>query len=155
MGNKCDMLLSSVKCVRKTTKWYKKIYFHLVDLCLMNSYSAYKTVSGDYIPIANFQLELIRQLLHKYGTCNQSPNRGRKNMIEDPIRLTARHFPFDVPKNKMNKASRRKCIVCTKNKKRKDTLYMCRECDVGLCVTPCFGIYHTKKKISTNYVLNF
>lgn len=31
--DKCDMLLSSVEFVRKTTKWYKKLFFHLVDLC--------------------------------------------------------------------------------------------------------------------------
>jgi len=29
--DKTDMLLSSVECVRKTIKWYKKIYFHLID----------------------------------------------------------------------------------------------------------------------------
>lgn len=48
MGNidKCDMLLSSVECIRKTTKWYTKSFFHLVDLCLLNSCSSYKTVSG-------------------------------------------------------------------------------------------------------------
>lgn len=41
--DKCDMLLSSVECVRKITKWYKKLFFHLLDLCLLNSCSSYKT----------------------------------------------------------------------------------------------------------------
>lgn len=35
--DKTDMLLSSIECVRKTVKWYKKLYFHLVDQSLLNS----------------------------------------------------------------------------------------------------------------------
>jgi len=155
MGNidKCDMLLNSVECVRKSMKWFKKIFFHLVDLCLLNSFSAYKTVSGKNIPIANFQLELIRQILNKYGKYNNSPNKGRASTKDEPTRLTARHFPTDVPKNEVGKANRRKCIVCSKNNKKKDTLYMCDLCDVGLCVTPCFGIYHTKTNYKATQIL--
>jgi len=89
-------------------------------------------------------LELIRQLLDKYGKYNNSPNRGRTSIKDEPTRLTARHFPTDVPKNEDGKANLKKFIVCSKNNKRKDSLYMCELCDVGLCVTPCFGIYHTK-----------
>lgn len=51
-----DMLLSSIECIRKTCKWYKKIYFHLIDLSLLNAYSTYKTVTGQNLPLANFQL---------------------------------------------------------------------------------------------------
>ncbi len=36
--DKTDMLLSSVKCVRRTMKWYKKLFFHLVDMSLLNAY---------------------------------------------------------------------------------------------------------------------
>jgi len=75
MGNidKCDMLLSSIECERKTMKWYNKIFMHLVDLCFLNSYSAYKTVSGKKIPIANFQLELIRQILDNMESAIKVP----------------------------------------------------------------------------------
>ncbi|KAF0755128.1 piggyBac transposable element-derived protein 4-like [Aphis craccivora] len=64
------------------------------------------------------------------------PNRGRASTKDEPTRLTARHFPTDVPKNEVGKATEENAL--------KDTLYMCVLCDVGLCVTPCFGIYHTK-----------
>lgn len=37
--------------------------------------------------------------------------------------------------------------MCFKNNKRKDTSYMCTTCNEGLCVTPCFGIYHTKSNL--------
>jgi len=38
--DKTDMLLSSVECLRKTMKWYKKMLFHLIDLSLLNAYSS-------------------------------------------------------------------------------------------------------------------
>ncbi|XP_008181189.1 piggyBac transposable element-derived protein 4-like [Acyrthosiphon pisum] len=111
---------------------------------ILNAFSAFKTVTGQNMPLANFQLEVIRQLLEKYGGNTVSP-RGRPCTKDQPFRLSARHFPSDVKKLASGKVQRRKCIVCTRNNKRKDTMYMCQECDVGLCATPCFAIYHTKQ----------
>lgn len=141
--DKTDMLLSSVECVRKTLKWYKKIFFHLIDLSLLNSHIMYKTVTGENIPLAKFQLELIRQLLEKYSTSKtNTPKRKPKNAHD---RLIGRHFLSDIPRTGAGNIGRKRCTVCFANKKRTDTTYMCRECDKGLCATPCFLIYHTKQ----------
>lgn len=51
--DKTDMLLSSVECVR-TVKWYKKLFFHLIDLSLLNAYSVYKTCTGNIISLVDF-----------------------------------------------------------------------------------------------------
>ncbi|XP_050064320.1 piggyBac transposable element-derived protein 4-like [Aphis gossypii] len=56
--DKTDMLLSSIECVRKTIKWYKKLFFHLVDLSLLNAYSSYNTVTGKHLPLASYQFQL-------------------------------------------------------------------------------------------------
>jgi len=98
--------------------------------------------------LANFQLEVIRQLLEKYSTPTESPNRGRPTSIDQPLRLSGRHFPSDVSSSSTGKTNRR-CAVCIKNNKRTHSRYMCSECGVGLCVTPCFGIYHTKTNLGT------
>ncbi|KAH9632025.1 hypothetical protein HF086_007414 [Spodoptera exigua] len=34
-----DMTLSSVQCIRKSLKWYKKLFFHIVDMHLLNSFN--------------------------------------------------------------------------------------------------------------------
>jgi len=54
--DKTDMLLSSIECIRRTMKWYKKLFFHIIHMSLLNAYSAYKTVTGKYIKLADFQL---------------------------------------------------------------------------------------------------
>jgi len=137
-----DMLLSSVECVRKTMKWYKKIFFHLIDLSLLNAYSSYKTVTGNHIPNSQFQIELIRQIIEKYQTDRVA--KSRPPAKDQPSKLIDRHFPSQVPATQSGRLARRRCQLCKKNNKRTDTRYMCTECDVGLCAVPCFNIYHTK-----------
>jgi len=143
--DKTDMLLSSVECVRRTIKWYKKLFFHLIDLSLLNAYSAYKTCTGLKISLADFQFQLIREIFTKYAT--QKQNICRRSNTYLPERLQGRHFPSIVPPTSKKSKPQRRCLVCqNKHNKRKDTTYMCIKCDVGLCPVPCFEIYHTQEK---------
>lgn len=64
--DKTDMLLHSVECIRRTTKWYKKLFFHFLDLALLNSHVLYKAITKKSIPLAKFQTDLIREILAKY-----------------------------------------------------------------------------------------
>ena len=40
------------------------------------------------------------------------------------------------------------CTRCSKIKKCTDVSYQIAECEIVLCITPCFEIYHTKKYIT-------
>lgn len=59
-------------------------------------------------------------------------------------RLTERHFLGRVPCRGKKRKPQRRCAVCSKRGKRKETVYCCMECDVGLCMEDCFKAYHTK-----------
>lgn len=149
--DKIDMLLSSTECVRKTLKWYKKLFFHLVDLVVVNAHAMYKVKTGQHITLASFQLELIRQLIAKYQKEEKQPKGGRPSSGDIPDRLKGRHFPQlvpPVPGGKQN--SQRICYVCKHSeirpKKRRDSRYFCPDCNVGLCIVPCFELFHTLKK---------
>lgn len=140
--DKTDMLLSSVECVHKTVKWYKKVYFHLIDISLLNAYSAYKQVTGKHPALADFQLELIRQTIDRYSSKVKKP-KLYPIKIDELLQTKKMHFISEVPTTEQGKV-RRKCALCSLNKKRKDTKYLCNECGVGLCPVPCFEIYHKK-----------
>ncbi|XP_060862212.1 piggyBac transposable element-derived protein 4-like [Metopolophium dirhodum] len=142
--DKTDMLLSSVECVRKTIKWYKKVYFHLIDMSLLNSYSAYKQVTGKNPPLADFQLTLIRQIMDRYKSTVKSPKLYRKK-DDELLQGKKKHFLSEVQSTAQGKFARRRCVICSINKKRKDTKYFCKECKVGLCAVPCFELYHKNK----------
>ena len=51
----------------------------------------------------------------------------------------------NIQPNEVKKTPSRRCVVCSANKSRSESRYICVPCDVGLCVDPCFEIYHTKR----------
>lgn len=79
------------------------------------------------------------------------PNQKRHRQDESCVRLTARHFPSLVPPSGKKQNATRKCVVCARkidqNGKsvRRESRYQCNECNVALCVVPCFSVYHTKQ----------
>lgn len=147
--DRVDMILHSLNSVRKTLKWYKKFFFHLLDLAIYNAYIIYQNCTGKKETFNEFHLALIKDILQKYPQ-NRSAVGGGKRKFEDiPFRLTERHFVSKCP-NKADKTqlARRICVVCAKHKTRRDTRYECRKCDFGLCIDDCFESYHTQ----VNYI---
>lgn len=149
--DKSDILFSSFDRLKSTIKWYKKIFFHLIDLSVLNAHSLYKTTTGNYsTPLADFQLELIKEILQKYSRIQTSTLKQVRRSKELPPRIKAPHYPSECPPTPSGIRGRKRCVVCTAKCKNQTSYYQCKECDsVGLCVAPCFGIYHTK----INYTL--
>ncbi|XP_046400817.1 piggyBac transposable element-derived protein 4-like [Ischnura elegans] len=141
---RADMVTSSVETVRKSVKWYKKIFFHMVDISVLNAHCLYKAVTKKKIPFEKFQLSLIREILETYHRQSRSVS-GRRSQHDLPARLTDRHFPSSTCNPATLKAHSRRCVVCSKSGRRRESRYMCDICNVGLCVTPCFQIFHTQK----------
>lgn len=145
--DKYDMQISFSECIRRSIKWYKKFFFHLVDLTIYNGYVLYKLKKNVNLRLATYQLEVIREIIEKYGS--QVRSSVSRPPSGSPLRLTARHFPSCIPSTITQANPRRKCYVCANTvrraKLRRDTSCECIECDVGLCLTNCFEDYHTVK----------
>ena len=47
--DKADMINSFVECTRKTNKWYKKIFFHLIDTAVLNGSIVHRQLTGEMI----------------------------------------------------------------------------------------------------------
>lgn len=143
--DRTDMLQSSIESVRKSIKWYKKVFFHILDMTLLNAHAIYKMKTGENISVADFQLKLVKELVEKYH--KNTPRTTSKRGIDgdSPLRLTARHFPSQLPKDTTQKQKYKRCVVCSKQKIRKETSFCCAPCDVPLCVKNCFERYHTVK----------
>ncbi|XP_050499979.1 piggyBac transposable element-derived protein 4-like, partial [Diabrotica virgifera virgifera] len=105
--DRTDMMLSSTECVRKTLKWYKKLFFHILDLCVLNSHALFLMQNPGQLPLADFQLRLTRQLLESYNVPKTIPRTLNTSKHQ---RLTGRHFPAMVPNKKV-----RRCIVCSQS----------------------------------------
>ncbi|CAF3360073.1 unnamed protein product [Rotaria sp. Silwood2] len=143
--DKVYMQTSFVECIRKSVKWYRKLFFHMLDLLVFNTYLLYKMKAGERPQSVDFHLQLIHEILQTYHT--PKPTIGRSVHGCKPTRLTGRHFPTLVPQTTERKNPQRKCFVCAntnrKPRTRTDSRYMCKDCDVGLCVVNCFEEFHT------------
>lgn len=146
--DRMDQHLTSYPIIKKRgKKYYKKIFFHLLDISVWNAFVLYQKNGGKYSHL-NYRLDLVDRLIEKYGSVNKT--KGRPGILPNPLRLTERHFLDIIPSNEKKLRPTRQCFVCCSKRNdngkriRKETRYFCPDCDVGLCLSPCFKIYHTK-----------
>ncbi|XP_067130210.1 piggyBac transposable element-derived protein 4-like [Centruroides vittatus] len=126
-------------------KYYQKMFRHLLDITIFNSFVLYKKCGG-MLSQLNFRLQLVDQLTEKYLGGVTKPVASRKHMKEiTPKRLLERHFLRGNSPTSTKRHATRKCIVCTKKGSRKESSYSCKQCGVPLCIEPCMEIYHTKE----------
>ena len=149
-----DQYMSFHVALRKSMKWSRKLFFHLFNMVMLNSYllnkkfGKRKMSKHDYIEyIANYLVDT------GYPTLTCVPRRTfNPSNVE---RLTERHFPKRIPLRN-GKLQGIVCRACnftrsqitamgyaSQNLSRKTTIYWCEECETPLCITPCFEIYHT------------
>lgn len=153
-----DQLGSYYSCLRKTLKWYKKLFLHLFHLSLINAYILYSKFSPAEKKLSHldFKIALCNSLINEAPqTPKPQINKGRKHSAEKPARLLERHFAEYIPVTGENKRRRpaRDCFACNLPKqqrdgfKRKQTSHWCPDCQKPLCLPECFRVYHT----ITNY----
>lgn len=142
--DRSDHFISSYQFMRRTKKWYRKIFFWLLEVAVVNSYLLYKNVQGQFgqkaMNHAEFRLSLIEDLVAERMALRRKRKRGRKPQGPPEERLMGRHFL-----SKKQKGTR--CVVCIKKGQRKDTIYFCKTCVSTPSLHPdeCFEIYHTQK----------
>lgn len=61
--DRIDMILSTLNSLRKTIKWYKKLFFHLLHLTIYNAYILYQKSTALKQKFSEFHLALIRDIL--------------------------------------------------------------------------------------------
>ncbi|XP_063597902.1 piggyBac transposable element-derived protein 4-like [Penaeus indicus] len=64
--DKADMLLSCVDSLRKSIKWYKILFFHIVDMARLNSYYMYLVKTGNRPSFLEFNHTMLHQMLVRY-----------------------------------------------------------------------------------------
>lgn len=112
--------------------------------------------------------EYVKQLLASVDrTPTERTSLGRKSDSSGKLRrLKGRHFPSKVaPKPASKRRPTRRCAVCMPAEQElrkaaglpdvlrpgRESSYECAKCDVGLCVAPCFMLYHKYN----NYILAY
>lgn len=147
--DKVDQHLADYPITRKRgKKYYKKIFFHMLEHALWNSFVLYKKKGGLKTHL-QFRMDLITKIIEAYCS-TEAQTKGRPSSLPNPLRMTERHFPDYIPPTDKKENPTRVCQVCSRTKDRngkkirKESRYWCADCEVALCVAPCFRIFHTK-----------
>ncbi|GFN91338.1 PiggyBac transposable element-derived protein 4 [Plakobranchus ocellatus] len=147
--DRSDQMVAYNAFKRCTLKWWKKAFFHLFMLGVLNAYIVQKVTAAKKMSQWIFRRELAKQLVQQLIPAALSPPLRLPEGIGHSclFRLTARHFPQTIKAKPGAKRQnpQRDCVVCLQPGKRKQSRMECPSCDVGLHADPCFRLYHTKK----------
>ena len=129
-------------------KYYKYIFWFILDVSISNSYILFSNYTNDNSPrrlkcLKEFRLQLAKELIADYCS-RKRPGRGPSERCNLPLR----HFPM---KNKTatNRASR--CFYCShirEPSRCRETVWYCGDCKLHLCHTgvddgsDCFLLHH-------------
>lgn len=153
-----DSLMGRYKISIKSRKWYIRIFYHLIDLTMVNAWLAYKRVQkqngiieSQILEQAKFRAEVAESLCKINSTSN---NRGRPSLIEETLRAKkkrgpAQHVPpkdvrcdqmghWPLPVDNKIRCKFPKCKGFSRTK--------CEKCGVALCLNKsknCFKNFHT------------
>ena len=78
--------------IPKTIKWYRKLFFYVLDVAVFNSYVVHRQLTGQDMTYHRFRENLVHQLMEEYHTARR-PSCGGRPTLDTPLRLSARHFP--------------------------------------------------------------
>ena len=135
-------MVNSYGIAHRTWKWTKKLFFHLTDVTILNSFLIHKS-SGGKMTHKSFWAVLVRDLIilsHEENVTASSISRGRSSLFASQLsRLEVKH-----PQHWPSKGKKRRCRVCSLKKQTWSTPYFCNKCDVGLCIVNCFEKWHAR-----------
>ena len=143
-----DQLHTYYNIGRRSTKWWKRIFFYIVECAILNAYvldkyinpSEHASLGRKKKDTLGFRLELIASLIGQFSS-RKRLGRPRSQIHDQPSRLnlTLGHWP-------VFSELKARCIVCSAAGQRHETYVQCSLCQVPLCVTrgkDCFKKYHT------------
>jgi Transposase IS4 len=130
-----DQLHANYSIGRKSKKWWPRLVWWLIDMCIINAYSLYRQRQQVKISQLEFREQLMQQLVEQYH--QERCRRGRPPHSPREYQQRA-HWP-------QHTAIKLDCVYCSREpNQRKRSSFQCKSCHVQLCVDPCFELYHTK-----------
>lgn len=144
-----DQLRGYYHCRVKSRKFYKYIFYFLLDVTITNAFVLYKNFCSPptFNTVKKFRLQLAKELIGDYSTRRRA---GPGGGVIRPLLL--QHFPMKVAKEPSEPERKRRRVCCSeRNKKRTQTQWFCRECNVSLChtgeaQTDCFLQWHKDRR---------
>lgn len=146
--DKFDQLLSSYKIDRQSNKWWHRIFFYFLDACVINAYCMYKLLDRpDKETAKNFRRAIINGLVAPaiVSTSKRSNDTHPQIQIKKSKPFVPKEIRLNSSTHQPERASRRRCALCSTKAKPVRTDWTCNTCQVPLCLgkqKSCFQNYH-------------
>lgn len=135
--DRADQLRMQYSCCRKSTKWWKYIFFFLLDTAVVNAFLLMKSSVNHKLTTrtgkekartqVSFRQELARQLIGE----TRVTRKRKATSTQDPA--GHHHWPVTVSKGR--------CRHCSKLGVRREVRLGCSQCGINLCLAG-FKAYH-------------
>nr|XP_003707254.1 PREDICTED: piggyBac transposable element-derived protein 4-like [Megachile rotundata] len=141
--DRADQYAASYCFLRKSLKWWRKLFFWGMEMCVINSYIMYKTIqeTNNEKPLnhLNFVKCLVDELVGTFRQGTPSGIQPSTSFVDNRL---------DNKLHIMRSGTKKDCAVCSDRKtpgKRRETRTYCVTCfrTPGLHIGDCFEKYHT------------
>jgi len=127
-----DQLHANYSIGRKSKKWWPRLVWWLIDMCIINAYSLYQQKQQVQIAQLQFRQLLMQQVIEQYG---QEHNSADKSSSSSYHKQQKQHWPQTTD-------AERDCVYCSnRSELRRQSRVQCELCQVHLCID-CFKLYH-------------
>lgn len=148
-----DQLLNYYTFLRRSCKWWRKLFIHMLNMVVLNAYILNKKFGNKKLDHSAFREYIAEWLVQ----CSQA-EKETANSHEDeedflyvgPDRLSGMHLPMKLEKD--GHTGSLSCKVCFIGKKeakksgkpqrKRMTSFKCDKCGIAMCVKTCFRAYH-------------
>ena len=125
----------TILLVKKTVKWWKYLFWHLIDNCIINAWIIARNngQEKEYPEQLKFRISVAEKLIGNF-TSRERANNTTSIM---PQTLHVQHYTGKCD-------TRKDCVVCSTPEKRVQVRFYCKQCNKPMCDIPCFENFHTK-----------
>ena len=153
--DRSDQILAVNNVLRKCMRWWKTLFFHMIDIAVVNSFILFREHerkfpdnedlkrTADYT-LGNFREEIVRQICDFPEKADQPPGLSTPKAV-DPNEFQSLHMPVFTDEKK-------NCVVCYKQNKVQRQVFS--TCSAPMCegkhmhVTKeknCFQVFHSRE----------
>lgn len=137
--DRADQYSTCYEIDRKTNKWWKRVFYRLLQIAVSNSWIIFKKFRSTEMPLIDFLMPLSENLIQigKLEMKSKKIIRAGTGPPAKRLKVTStviEHQPI-------RQATKRRCTFCATKKKESRTFYVCSTCNVPLCVD-CFAPCH-------------
>ena len=107
--DKQDQLIEPYSCTRKTLKWTKNMFFHLMQMSACNAFIIAKK-DGYSSTFLDFTESIAAYWVFPDREAAWAATEAAQEVTDDEVRLTERHFPTNIPPTEKKQYPSRVCV---------------------------------------------